>query len=146
MSAQPAGARPNEARIAPWLVVPNGAAAVAFYRDAFGATERYRLPGAGGAVAVAQLAIGGADSWVQAEAAAGPATPGGAARLIVTVADPDALFARAVAAGATAVFPVAEAHGWRLGRLADPFGHHWEVGRPLASAGVGEEGVAEGSR
>jgi PhnB protein len=47
------------------------------------------------------------------------------------VADPDAVFACALAAGATEVFPVGEAHGWRLGRLIDPFGHEWEVGRRL---------------
>jgi PhnB protein len=125
----------GEARIAPWLTVRDGAAAVAFYQAAFGATERYRLPGDGGRVVVAQLAVGGAEFWVQEDAAAGPGTPGGAARLIVTVADPDALFARALAAGAAAVFPVGEAHGWRLGRLADPFGHHWEIGRPLPAPG-----------
>jgi PhnB protein len=56
---------------------------------------------------------------------------GGSVRLLLTVADPDAVVARAVAAGATVVAAVEEAHGWRLGRIADPFGHHWEVGRPL---------------
>jgi PhnB protein len=135
VSRQTPSAGPGEARLAPWLAVPDGAAAVAFYRDAFGATERYRLPGAGEGVAVAQLAVGGADFWVQEDPAAGPGTPGGAARLIVTVADPDALFARALAAGATEVFPVGEARGWRLGRLVDPFGHHWEIGRRLAQSG-----------
>jgi PhnB protein len=51
--------------------------------------------------------------------------------MILTVPDPDAVFAQAIAAGATEVNPVADAHGWHVGRLADPFGHHWEVGRPL---------------
>jgi PhnB protein len=50
----------------------------------------------------------------------------------LTVADPDAVFARALAAGAKQVYPVAEEHGWRLGRVVDPFGHHWEIGRPIA--------------
>jgi PhnB protein len=45
----------------------------------------------------------------------------------------DAMFARALAAGAREVFPVSQAHGWRLGRVVDPFGHHWEIGRPLTS-------------
>jgi PhnB protein len=58
---------------------------------------------------------------------------GGTARLILTVADPDAMFARAIAAGARKVVAVKEDHGWRLGRVVDPFGHHWEIGRPLAS-------------
>lgn len=51
--------------------------------------------------------------------------------MILTVSNPDALFARALKAGASEVFPIGEEHGWRLGRLADPFGHHWEIGRPL---------------
>jgi PhnB protein len=49
------------------------------------------------------------------------------------VPDPDAMFAKALGAGARAVVAVAEAYGWRLGRVVDPFGHHWEIGRPLAS-------------
>jgi PhnB protein len=51
--------------------------------------------------------------------------------MILTVPDPDAVFARVLAAGAREVFAVEEAHGWRLGRVVDPFGHHWEIGRPL---------------
>jgi PhnB protein len=53
--------------------------------------------------------------------------------MILTVDDPDAVFARAVSAGATEVFPVGEGNGWRVGRVADPSGHHWEVGKPLVS-------------
>ena len=45
--------------------------------------------------------------------------------------DPDAMFARAMAAGAREIAPVKNAHGSRLGRVVDPFGHHWEIGRPL---------------
>jgi PhnB protein len=51
--------------------------------------------------------------------------------MILTVADPDAVFGQARAAGAAEVFPVGEENGWRLGRVVDPFGHHWEIGRPL---------------
>jgi PhnB protein len=61
----------------------------------------------------------------------GPPLGGHTIRLILTVADPDTLFTRAINAGATLVFPVNESHGWRLGRLVDPFGLHWEIGRPL---------------
>jgi PhnB protein len=43
------------------------------------------------------------------------------------------MFARAIAAGALEVVAVKEDYGWRLGRVVDPFGHHWEIGRPLAS-------------
>jgi len=53
--------------------------------------------------------------------------------MILTVDDPDAVFEQAIAAGATQVFAVSEEHGWRTGtgRLADPFGHHWEMSKPL---------------
>ena len=57
---------------------------------------------------------------------------GGSVRMILTVPDPDAMFAKALAAGAREVFAVQSAHGWRLGRVVDPFGHHWEIGRPAA--------------
>ncbi|MEO5983894.1 MAG: VOC family protein, partial [Ferruginibacter sp.] len=56
---------------------------------------------------------------------------GGSVRMILTVTDPDALFDEALKAGAQEIFPVGEGHGWRLGRLVDPFGLHWEIGRPL---------------
>jgi len=118
--------------IAPWLAVSGATEAVAFYTAAFGAVARYRLEDDAGGVIVAQLAIGGADFWVQEDTDSSP-TPDGriAVRIILTVADPDAVFARALAAGATAVGAVAEEHGWRSGRLTDPFGHAWEIARPL---------------
>jgi PhnB protein len=52
-------------------------------------------------------------------------------RMILIVDDPDFLFAQALKAGATEVSPVREEYGWRLGRLSDPFGFHWEIGHPL---------------
>jgi PhnB protein len=52
--------------------------------------------------------------------------------MLLTVPDPDAVFAKAVAAGAKEVCAVSEGHGWRVGRVVDPFGHHWEIGRPLS--------------
>jgi PhnB protein len=55
-----------------------------------------------------------------------------AVRMVMIVADPDAAFNRAVAAGAIVVRPVENRYGWRLGRLVDPYGHHWEIGKPLA--------------
>jgi PhnB protein len=51
--------------------------------------------------------------------------------MVMTVENPDASFDRAIAAGATMVWPVANQYGWRLGRIVDPFGHHWEIGKPL---------------
>lgn len=52
--------------------------------------------------------------------------------MILTVEDPDSLFEQAISAGATVVAAVYEDHGWRVGRVADPFGHHWEIGKPLS--------------
>ena len=52
--------------------------------------------------------------------------------MVMTVESPDATFDRAITAGATEVWPVHEEYGWRIGRLVDPFGHHWEIGKPLS--------------
>ena len=89
---------------------------------------------AGGSTGVVGLLVGSlADFWIQE--AAEPEQPGksgGPVRMIVTVADPDPLFARALAAGAVEVSGMSEDHGWRIGRLADPFGLHWEIGKQLS--------------
>jgi PhnB protein len=135
MTADSASNAPASVAIAPMLSVRGGSSAVRFYVAAFNAVEVYRFddPDAG---VVARLSIDGAVFWVTDEAPEqgnpGPETlGGGTVRLILTVPDPDATFARAVAAGAQEVFAVEEAHGWRLGRVVDPFGHHWEIGRLL---------------
>ncbi len=122
--------------VAPMLSVRNGARAVEFYKSAFGAIEVHRVEDSAGAV-VARLSIDGAGYWLSDESPEhGNFSPeslgGGSVRMILTVPDPDATFAKAVAAGAREIFPVEKAHGWRLGRVVDPFGHHWEIGRPLA--------------
>jgi PhnB protein len=121
--------------IAPMLSVRQGAKAVDFYKSAFGAEVVFRLDGDGGSV-VARLAVDGAEFWVADEspehANFSPETlGGGTVRMVMVVENPDAAFARAVAAGARAVRPVHDDYGWRLGRIADPFGHHWEIGKPL---------------
>src|SRR6266571_6163645 len=136
MALDPAAGASLPCSIAPWLSVRNGAQAVDFYKSAFRATEVFRLDAGGGVVA--RLSIDGAEFWLGDESPEhGNFSPeslgGGSARMILTVADPDAMFAKAVAAGAREVVAVEEAHGWRLGRVVDPFGHHWEVGRPLVS-------------
>jgi len=120
--------------IAPWLSVRDAARAVEFYKSAFGAVEVFRMDEGG---VVARLSVEGSEFWVGEESTEnGNFSPqslnGSSVRLIFTVADPDALFARAIAAGASQVYPVGEEYGWRLGRLADPFGHQWEIGRPLS--------------
>ena len=114
------------------LSVRNWARAVDFYKAAFGARELYRVEGGG----VAQLAISGAEFWVAEESPENqnfsPESLGGCSvRMLLIVEDPDAVCKQAVAAGAKQVAPVNDAYGWRLGRIADPFGHHWEIARPL---------------
>jgi len=123
-----------EPSIAPWPSVADGPGAVDYYTAAFGAVERYRLEDDTGRVVVAQLAIGQADFWLQEDPDASPAVGGGSIRMILTVYDPESVFSQAVRAGATQITPVADGHGWRIGRLADPFGHQWEVGKPLPDA------------
>lgn len=120
--------------IAPWLCLRGGARAVEFYKKAFGAVEVFRIDG--GDSVVAKLSIDGAEFWLSDESPEhhnhSPESLGGiTTRIIFTVADPDAVFVRAIAAGAKEVFPVVDEHGWRIGRVVDPFGHHWEIGRPL---------------
>ena len=87
---------------------------------------------------MARLSVDGAEFWLGDESPEhGNFSPeslgGGSVRMVLTVADPDAVFAQAVTAGASKVVPVGEEHGWRLGRVVDPFGHHWEIGRPLVA-------------
>ena len=124
--------------IAPMLSVRNGAKAVEFYKKAFAAGELFRLDAPDGAV-VARLAVEGAEFWVADESPQhlnySPETlGGGSVRMVMIVNDPDAAFDRAVSAGATVVHPVKNDYGWRLGRIVDPFGHHWEIGKPLNGA------------
>ncbi len=134
MGLESAAAGSFRCSIAPWLSVRNGAKAVEFYEAAFGAKEVYPLDAGGGVVA--RLSVDGAEFWVSEESPehdnASPAPAGGVAvRMILTVADPDAVFARALRAGASQVYPVSEGYGWRLGRVVDPFGHHWRLGGRL---------------
>ena len=125
------------ASVVPQLSVRRGREAVEFYKRAFGAVEVYRVGGTDvNPDVVAQLVIGDAPFWVSDEApAVGNHSPesvgGGTARMLLIVDDPASYMERAKAAGATEVYPVAEAHGWRLGRIEDPYGHHWEIGTPL---------------
>ena len=120
--------------LAPWLSVRGSARAVELYKTAFGAVEVYRMEDPSGSV-VSRLSIDGAEFWVADESPehfnfSPETTHGATTRLILTVADPDAVFARALAAGAKEVYPVHEEYGWRVGRVVDPYGHHWEIGHP----------------
>lgn len=124
---------PTSTTIAPWLSVRDSVRALQFYKSAFGATEVFRF---GDDSIVARLSVDGAEFWMSDESPehanfSPESLKGGTVRMILTVADPDAMFARAIAAGAKEIHPVEEGHGWRVGRIVDPFGHHWEIGRQV---------------
>ena len=117
-----------------WVRAPREA--LAFYEAAFGASVVHQV-GEDDDI-VAQLAIDGATFWVA------PTSPemkrldpvgidGATGRMLLVVDDPDEVQRRAVAAGATETSPVANEHGWRVGRVVDPFGHEWEIGTPIAA-------------
>lgn len=119
--------------IQPELWVEHAGQAVAFYAEAFGARVLHQV-GDGDDI-VAQLSVGEAAFWVAAAAPGmgrlSPLAAGGATgRTLLVADDPDAVVRRAVGAGATERSPVRDEHGWRLGRVVDPFGHEWEIGRP----------------
>jgi uncharacterized glyoxalase superfamily protein PhnB len=109
--------------------------AIAFYGRAFGATTGWSTPPAEDMVT--QLLVHGAEFWVHAASEAignpSPAQLGGTAvRLMLIVEDPDAVFCQAVSAGALVRSPMQDRdYGWRDGAVVDPFGHRWEIGKPL---------------
>lgn len=118
----------------PWISVAKGRGreAVSFYERAFGAETRMLLENEKGVVA--RLSVDGVEFWLADEAPehhnVSPQTAGAVtARLILITDDPDALFARAIAAGAHLACPMVDDHGWRVGAVRDPFGHHWEMAR-----------------
>jgi PhnB protein len=119
----------------PLLNIHDGASAVEFYKAAFGAEVLFMITEGG---VVANLSIAGAEFWLaddspQHQNFSPQGLGGSTVRLVLVVNDPDALFARAIAAGAREVWPVEDQHyRWRMGRVVDPFGHHWEIGKPLS--------------
>jgi PhnB protein len=126
-------------QLAPELSVRRGREAIEFYEAALGAVVVYRVGGTDEhAEVVAQLGVGDATFWVADESPAhgnvSPESAGGTTvRLLLIVDDPHAVVERAVSFGAREQAPVHEEHGWLLGRIADPFGHHWEIGKPLGA-------------
>jgi PhnB protein len=119
--------------VEPELWVDRAAEAVDFYAAAFGASTLLRV--GDGDDLVARLEIGAARFWVAAASApmsrfSPLAIQGRTSRTLLVVDDPDGLVSRAVGAGATLTSAVGEEHGWRLGRIVDPYGHEWEIGRP----------------
>lgn len=135
MTSQPG--KSLKTSIAPLLSVRNGGKALEFYKAAFGAVELYRVDDKDSGEVVAQLSVDGADFWVADESPENSnfspeSLGGGTVGMVLTVTDPDAAFERALAAGGKTVWPVGDQYGWRLGRIVDPFGHHWEIGKPLS--------------
>jgi PhnB protein len=120
--------------IQPELWVDQARTAVTFYEAAFGATTLH-LVGDGEDI-VAQLSVGEATFWVAAASStAGRFDPraidGATSRMLLVVDDPEAFVRRAVEAGAAEMSPVATEHGWLVARVTDPFGHEWEIGKPV---------------
>lgn len=120
--------------IQPELWIEQASEAVAFYTAAFGATVLHQV-GAGDDI-VAQLAVGDAVFWVAAAASdmgrfSPKALGGGTSRMLLVVEDPDAVLRTAVDAGGLETSPASDEHGWRVGRMVDPFGHEWEIGKQL---------------
>jgi PhnB protein len=121
--------------LTPYLIVRGGAEAMDFYKRAFGAVERFRLPGPDGkSIAHAEMVIGNSIMMLGEESpqrafSHSPATlKGSTVGILIYVEDVDAVFKRAVAAGATIKEPVENKfYGERAGTLADPFGHLWTI-------------------
>lgn len=127
--------------ILPMLSVRDGENAVDFYKEAFGATELWRIENDAGQI-VAGLSVDGAPFYLADESPEhsnfSPETLGGSSvRIELIVEDPDAMFQQAISAGAEEVWSVTDQpYGWRQGRVADPYGHHWLIGKPLPTPGL----------
>ena len=119
--------------VTPHLICAGAAEAIEFYKKAFGAIEEARLPGPNGRLMHAMIRIGGSAVMLVDEmpewGALGPkALKGSPVTIHLYVEDADAVFARAVKAGAKVIMPIDDAFwGDRYGKLEDPFGHHWSV-------------------
>jgi PhnB protein len=119
--------------VTPYLIVSDGAAAVEFYKTAFGAKERLRLTRPDGRLSHTELDIGDAlimlaDEHPEHGARAPGAFGGSPVSLHLYVEDVDCVFSRAVAAGATVRRPPADQfYGDRNGTFVDPFGHTWHI-------------------
>ena len=121
--------------IQPWLSVGNSAKAGMFYSDAFGAIETYRMETPDGGL-VLKLSVDGAEFWVSGQTSDTEEVNANRLRQeeikkVWTVKNPHGVYEKAIKRGAKEVFPVGEDFGWRLGRLSDPFGIDWEIGKPL---------------
>jgi PhnB protein len=120
-------------RVTPYLCVEGASAAIEFYREVLGATERMRMPAPDGKIGHAELQVGDSVIMLSDEypemGMRGPRAVGGTpVTLFVYVEDVDAAFERALSSGATALRPVEDQfYGDRAGQFEDPFGHRWSV-------------------
>jgi len=128
---------PTITGITPYLTVHDAAAAIAFYTEAFGAIEEFRVVGDDGRVGHAELRLGAAhlqlsDEYPEIDVRSPRDLGGSTFALSLTVADCDAAFARAVAAGAMEVrTPADQPHGNRMAVVRDPYGHRWNLLQPI---------------
>ena len=126
---------PAEQTVTAYLCVKGAVDAIEFYKTAFGATERYRIPNPDGTLGHAELVIGTtilylSDEWPEGNVYS-PTTLGGTSTsLMLDVPDCDAVFQRALDAGATVDRPMKDEPYGRSGWLIDPFGHRWSVMTP----------------
>jgi PhnB protein len=120
-------------RVTPYLIVDGAGAAIDFYCSVLGATERVRMPAPDGRVGHAELQLGDsmimlADENAQMDSRGPRAMGGTPVSMHVYVEDSDAVFERAVQAGARALRAVEDRfYGDRSGQFEDPFGHRWDV-------------------
>jgi PhnB protein len=119
--------------VTPYIIVDGAARAIEFYKQAFGATERFRMEGPDGRVGHAEIKVGDSHIMLADEhpemGARSPQSVGGSpVSLLLYVEDVDAVVGRAVEAGAKLKRPVADQfYGDRTGGIEDPFGHVWYV-------------------
>jgi PhnB protein len=119
--------------VTPYLAVDDGARAIAFYKEAFGATEVMRMPGPGGKIGHAEIRIGDsrimlADEYPDMGFRSPKAYGGSPVGLHLYVEDVDDVARQALAAGAKELRPVKDQfYGDRTGSLEDPFGHVWHI-------------------
>ena len=121
--------------IQPWLSIQNAVSAVDFYKNAFDAIETYRLETSDGLVV--KLSVKGAEFWVSGgnddnESNSKRPLQHENIRMVLIEDNPEIVFERSLQAGAREIFPIGEEHGWKLGRIEDPFGLHWEIGHPVS--------------
>jgi PhnB protein len=130
--------------VTPYLAIDGAAAAIAFYKQAFGATEVMRIAGPAGKVGHAEIEIGGsrimlADEYPDMGFRSPKAYGGSPVGLHLYIADVDAVARQAVAAGAKELRPVKDQfYGDRSGSIEDPFGHVWHIATRKENLSEGE--------